>query len=55
MSQLKAIQAAIAAQLSATELQQVYECQVKMEELIAAYPGTGVIAVALIGAKLAEE
>lgn len=54
MSQLAHIQAAIAQQLSTEQLQQVYECQLKLEAIIAAYPGTGTIAVALIGAKLAD-
>lgn len=55
MSQLAQIQQAIAQQLSAEELRQVYECQTKMEALLAEYPGTGTIAIALIGAKLSEE
>ncbi len=55
MTQHEAILQTISENLTTEEIEQVSACQVKLLAVMDQYPGTGSIALALIGAKLSEE
>jgi antibiotic biosynthesis monooxygenase (ABM) superfamily enzyme len=55
MTQYQIIKAAIEQSLSTEEIEQVAECKDKILTVMAEYPGIGNVALALIGAKLAQE